>query len=443
MSAPTQPEESDPSRHAGIGRLFGDSSRLAIVSLGLALLGFVTTLEIAGALGPADFGELAYAIAIGGVVGTTSRFGLDRSLLRDLVQSPDHQFWQTLSSSILARLLLLAVCVAACGVTWACGAITGLSLGSSLVIVSQGLLALELNSAFDARGEQLKHLRFATIYRLAYCGVVWTVAIAPTSLTISVIGAASLITVALYLALQYKHLAAASQGKLRIRTSIAELRNAMILLRQSAKLWATSLLSLGSTSAVTLILNSYASRATLGAFYAAHQLSSLAAIAFKSASRIARPLVARTTTLQGHPTKPTSKAVQRYLAVLLLPAAALAIPAALAPSFLITSAFSVDFKNAAELLPIVGLTLIPKAVGIACVSSFVLFRRDSAVFLLMGISALISLSLTVYLSSQHGAFGAACAALVAETTTAALAAIYLLRQLWINGQSQLSSQAST
>jgi O-antigen/teichoic acid export membrane protein len=52
---------------------------------------FLTTLYIARTLGPANFGELDYALAIVGMFGIIASWGIDGVLNRELIKTPDHK----------------------------------------------------------------------------------------------------------------------------------------------------------------------------------------------------------------------------------------------------------------------------------------------------------------------------------------------------------------
>ncbi|MCK4825920.1 oligosaccharide flippase family protein, partial [bacterium] len=78
-----------------------------LVNFILMGLGFVTRVKIANVLGREGFGLLAYALALGTFGGVVVRFGMDRTLVRDLVHHRD-RFGELVAGSLMLRGIMFA-----------------------------------------------------------------------------------------------------------------------------------------------------------------------------------------------------------------------------------------------------------------------------------------------------------------------------------------------
>jgi hypothetical protein len=179
---------------------------LLVANVFTAGVGFVTTVTIANTLGAARFGELAYALAIGGILAVNVRFGMDRSLIRDLAHYPE-RFNETLAASLLARGLLLVFSLGGL-VVLAALPIAGLELswGMLLVIAATALNPLQIANVFDIWEVQGRHALYGCLERGLYFALVWAVVLAaPERLGLAWIGLAALATTLLYLFVQYRY----------------------------------------------------------------------------------------------------------------------------------------------------------------------------------------------------------------------------------------------
>jgi len=103
-------------RRPGLMRVLDSTAWLALDRLVRMGFGLIVGVWIARHLGPADFGELSFAIVFVGLFGVVAKFGLDRIVVRDLVRAPD-QAGEILGSAMALRvvggLIVFAVTVAA------------------------------------------------------------------------------------------------------------------------------------------------------------------------------------------------------------------------------------------------------------------------------------------------------------------------------------------
>ena len=81
-------------------------SILVFINFIIMGLGFLTRVKLANMLGKHDFGLLAYGLALGTFGSVSVRFGMDRTLVRDLVHNRD-RFEELVAGSVLLRGIIL------------------------------------------------------------------------------------------------------------------------------------------------------------------------------------------------------------------------------------------------------------------------------------------------------------------------------------------------
>jgi len=177
---------------------------LVLINLVVAALGFATTVRIANVLGKVEYGRLAFAMILGLYAATAIRFGSGRTLVRDLVQSPE-RLGQVVVTSLMLRVLVLAV-VAAAALLWngLSGPGNGLSWTSLAVVAGTALAAMDLQAVYDAWGTMRRHALFGLLQKCVYVAIVWAAVLsAPDRLSIGVVGVALLAAAGVGLAVQY------------------------------------------------------------------------------------------------------------------------------------------------------------------------------------------------------------------------------------------------
>ena len=126
-------------------------SVLVLVNFIIMGLGFVTRVKIANVLGRDGFGLLAYGLALGTFGGVVVRFGMDRTLVRDLVHYRD-RFGELVTGSLLLRGIMFVFVLLGILLWKALPYHTNdLSWGVIAIFIATCLLSLDLQAVYDTR----------------------------------------------------------------------------------------------------------------------------------------------------------------------------------------------------------------------------------------------------------------------------------------------------
>jgi O-antigen/teichoic acid export membrane protein len=400
---------------------------LLVANVFTAGVGFVTTVTIANTLGAARFGELAYALAIGGILAVNVRFGMDRSLIRDLAHYPE-RFNETLAASLLARGLLLVLSLGGLAVLAALP-IAGLELswGMLLVIAATALGPLQIANVFDIWEVQGRHALYGCLERGLYFALVWAVVLAaPERLGLAWIGLALLAATLLYLFVQYRYAWNRLKPTLRAIPSRRLARTAAGLVADNTWLWLASVGVLGMYALNKVILKHFAGFADLGVYAASFQLISVALLVLKNMARIGRPILARHTSPRAANPAAAVRFLGLYLAAGIVAVGLIALPAIAVPQWILRALFTAEYAAGYWVLRLMGVYLLFRVFDTVLGQYVIMLRMDSVFFGASVAAGLTGLAASLILIPPLAAVGAALALLAGEII---FALIYLLMTL--------------
>ena len=163
---------------------------------------FVTQVKIANVIGKESFGLLAYGIALGMCGQTIIYFGMNRTLVRDLIHYPN-RFVDIVITSLVLRGILLTLVIAIVLVWRLIWQPAGLTWPVIIVIVAYSLKALDLQSVYDAWYRMARHAFYNIIHRILYITLIWMIIIIrPQHLSLAWIAVSLLIAEVFFLLLQ-------------------------------------------------------------------------------------------------------------------------------------------------------------------------------------------------------------------------------------------------
>jgi len=183
---------------------FQTLSVLLAVNFIIMGLGFATRVKIANVLGINGFGLLAYGLALGSFGSMAVRFGMDRTLVRDLIHHP-HRFAELVAGSLLLRGTMFTL-VSIGILFWKVLPYhaNDLSWGVIIIFIATCLLPLDLQAVYDTWQKIERHALYNLFQRCLYYAIIWMIVIfCPGKLTINLIGLALLITAFLFLVMQH------------------------------------------------------------------------------------------------------------------------------------------------------------------------------------------------------------------------------------------------
>ena len=408
-------------------------SVLLMANVFAAGIGFVTTVKIVNTLGSARFGEFAYALAIGGIIAVNVRFGMDRSLIRDLVHFPE-RFTETLAASLLARGLLLVVCIA--GFLLAIVVLPKdtleISWGMFLVILATTLNPLQIANVFDVWEIQGWHALYGCVEKAVYFTMIWAVVLwAPQRLDLLWIGSALLVTTLLFIFLQYRRAWYRLKPELHTMPLGKIMRTALSLIAGNKWLWMASLAALGITTLNQLVLKHFSGFSDLGVYAASFQLVGIGNILLKNIARIGRPILARYTVPFAVNTQATVRFMAIYVAVALLAVGMIALPAIAIPKLILQTLFTAEYTSGFWVLRLFGVYLLLRVFDAILGQYVVLVRMDRVFFATSVAAGLVGLICSIILIPPYGGVGAALSLLIGEiifSTLYVLATLVYMKQ---------------
>ncbi|AGF78364.1 membrane protein involved in the export of O-antigen and teichoic acid [Desulfocapsa sulfexigens DSM 10523] len=406
------------------GRL-NNLSILLFSNIYMAGLGFVTTIKIANALGAAKFGELTYAIAVGTILAANIRFGMDRSLIRDLTHYPG-RFNETLTVSLLIRGLLFCLCsITLLILVTLPDSILNISWGMFWICIATMLSPLQIANVFDVWECQGRHAIYSCAERTIYFILIWTVLfLEPARLNLELIGGALTIAVLFFLILQYHYAWKRLTPNLK-GMSIKHTKKSIFALLSSNKwLWMASLATLALTALNSIALKHAAGFSDLGVYGASFQLLSIGTLLLKNIARIGRPILARQTTPGSISGRGIIHFLVIYLAFAILAVSIIALPAIVIPKKILLTFFIPEYANGYWVLRLFGICLLAYVFDILLGQFIILLRIDKVFFSARLAAGMVSLTACLILAPHFGATGAAIALLAGEVI---LATVYILK----------------
>jgi O-antigen/teichoic acid export membrane protein/glycosyltransferase involved in cell wall biosynthesis len=379
-------------------------------------VGFLTTITIANTLGAARFGELAYAYAIGGIIAVNVRFGMDRSLIRDLTHSPE-RFGDLVAASVFLRTLFLLLILAGFLVLrmTAIDAVQ-LSLGALFVVLATMLLPLQIANVFDVWESQGRHAVYFLVQRCVYFLIVWAVLLfAADRFSILWIGSALLISTLLFLFLQYRHAWKRVSDSIRELSPAGVCRTSLELMRNNLWLWLASVAALGLTALNSVVLKHVSGASDLGIYAASWQLVSLATLLLKNVSRIGRPIMARRTRKHAVAADGNLRFIVHYSFVMLAAVGAIALPLIVCPHLILRTLFTPEYAGGDWVLRVFGVYLLVRAIETVFSQHVVLSGMDRAYFAASILAGSVSMGCCAMLIPRYSATGAALSVLIGTT----------------------------
>lgn len=386
-------------------------SVLVLVNFIIMGLGFVTRVKIANVLGKDGFGLLAYGLALGTFGGVVVRFGMDRTLVRDLVHHRD-RFEELVAGSILLRSIMFIFVLLGI-LLWKASLYhsNDLSWGVIAIFIATCLLSLDLQSVYDTWQKMERHAIYNLVRRCLYFTIIWMIVIfCPEKLSINLIAAALLVTAFLYLAMQHQW--AWRQITLN-DTTHSLVKVSLSLGRQNCFIFLATLGGFFIGSLNQLVLKHLCGTGELGEYAAAWTIVSLSMALLYQVSRIGRPATARIT-CEGTDKTTRIRFLIKYSAVMLMVAASIGIPAIVFPELILRIIFSPEYVSAAGIMRIMGIYIMIFSFGLVATQYVVAARMERLYFVSMIFGGCLSIILCFVLIPKFSALGAALALLIAH-----------------------------
>lgn len=386
-------------------------SALVAVNIIIMGLGFVTKVAIANILGKESFGQFAYAMALGAFGMVFVRFGLDRTLVRDLIHYPD-KFSRLVSGSILLRVTMFLFIIACIAIVKTHFPQTGdMTLGIILIAIATTVISLDLQSVYDSWHMMQRHAIYNLVHKCCYFIILWTVIIiTPDLLSIEIIGYAMLIAVSLYLVIQYKW---AMQKIDFTGLNFNIVNTAISMAKNNLLIYAAAIGGLVIGTLNQILLKNISGDEQLGDYSAAWQLVSLAMILLMQVSRVGNPLMAEVTKENATSQRRKSFFI-KYVSLMFAIAAPIGLPMILFPEIILSLIYNPEYVTAAPVMRILGVYVILYSTGLAASQYIVSCRMDKLYLISVIIGSITSVALCYMLIPRYFAIGAALSLLISH-----------------------------
>jgi len=386
-------------------------SVLVIINLTAAGLGFITKVKIANTLGKANFGLFAYAFAIAAYGGVIIRFGLDRTLVRDIIHFPKRQGQLVASSLLLRGFLFLVVTLALLIWKFFSPAVSDLTWGVVLVVFGQSMLGLELKAVYDSWGRMSRHAVYNLIQRCLYFAAVWLMIIlAPKSFSVFWLGIFTIAAVSFYMVLQcnwaFKKIDFSG-----IKKSI--FNNTLVLAKGNLVIWFSCLGCLSFGVVNQIILKFFGGKELLGSYAAAWLIVAITMLFLNQVARIGNPAMARITK-PGIKKRDRIRFVTKYSAVMFLVVFPVCLAAIICPGKILRLIYKPEYASADGALRIMGVYMMVFSLGLVASQYVVSARMEKVYFAIVIVGGILSIALCFALIPVMGETGAALALLIAH-----------------------------
>ena len=382
---------------------------LLSANLILAGVGFFTSIALASTMGAASYGDLAYAMAVGGYVLTFAYCGFDQSLLRDLIHHAALEQRLVLASLLVRGALLVVGLAALLILAHAMGLVHPLGGGGWLLVLACAVPAMGLTPVFDAQGRIRHHTILYVVERGTYFAFIWSLlVVVPGLVRVGTVAIGLLLGSILGLGLQFRTVF----SRLRAHVDGRTLRLAGRLVSRNLWLWTSALAQLSFGALSKIVLGNEAGSAELGAYAIAWLVVTVGSLFTAQIGRIGNPrLVA--VTRPGVPRRVRIRFLLRYLSVMCLVSGLIAVPALIAPGLLL-DLVGPGYRVAARALRILAAYVVLNGMGYVGVQYLVAVRLERTYGLTLMGSALLSAVLLAMLVPRMGSEGAALAAVSAH-----------------------------
>lgn len=412
-------------------------SALVVFNFLAAGLFFVTQVKIANVIGKESFGNLAYAIALGMYGQVLVRYGMDRTLVRDLIHYPKRLAELVAGSLLLRGGIQLLVIVGLLIWKFTFDASGALSWGLMAVVVAYSLKSLDLQPVYDAWLKMGRHAAYNFIQRALYFLFILMIILwSPENLSIAWIGFGLLGTEIFYLLLQQRW----AFRRIDFGVIKASLTSVVAdLSKSNSWIWLATVGALSFGTLNQIILKHYCGPGELGSYAACWQIVAAAMLLLTQVSRVGNPATARVTRPESNGCRRKSFLL-KYSCVMAAVALPVVIPSVLFPGWIMKTIFKPEYASSAAILRILGIYLMVFSLGCVASQYIVLARMEKLYFTSVIVGGVLSILFCLLLIPKLGGMGAAISLLIAHGTSMALYFVAMIKDVTYRNNQEDCSQ---
>ena len=389
------------------------------INLFISVMSFVTTLMIANVLGRKLFGDFSFSVAVGTYGLMFIQYGLEKSLVRELVHYESH-FGELFKASLVVKFTLFLFFVLIAIIMFM--HFPGYSWGVLLIIFATAFSAFQLNSVYDAWRQMTRHAIYFLIEKSIFFALVWIVFLTPFLLSLELIGMFMISSTLIGLLFQYKW----ALPRIDFNNLKRAWSSIFFLLRSNFFIWLAVLSGLSIDYLSQIILKLSAGSEELGTYSAAWKITQVGTLFLAQAGRIGAEATARYT-------RPEKSSTDRkyflfkYITFMTIIGFLLGLPCFLFPQYLLML-FSSEYANAKETLRLFSFYPLLFGPYLAILQYIIAARMQKTYFTLITIVGFVSIGLSFYLIPQLQSKGAVISVIV----SLAIALIFFITAISIH-----------
>ena len=379
----------------------------------IGVMGLTTQMLTANVLGKMLFGELAFYIAVGTIGQKIVRYGREKTMVRDLVQSPPEEFDRIVGGTILLSWLLALLY--SVGVALGCY-LLGIHQSPMLWLIVWGtmLMSFDLQPVYDSWMEMSKHAIYLFVQYSIACIPLWVICYwRPDWFGIPTVATLTLGSVLFVLFLQYAEL------RRRKGTVIFCRKNCKVALRQLAAnfpIATASCLLLVFGPVIQIFLKQSHDFAEVGLYSTSLLILLIGAFFLAQIARACGPTIARVTA-SGADIRQTRKTIIKYAVLMSVVVTPVALPMFLCPGLIASCFFRPEYAAIADSLPVFAGYLILLSQGQVYALYLQNARHELLYFLGVAFGSVICVAMGVLVIPQWGAYGAAWTMTISHGST--------------------------
>ena len=359
-----------------------------------------TQVKLANYFGASVYGIYSYCLAIGEVGAMFVRYGRNKTMVRDLIQTPQKRDSLIVSTFLLSviNLVLFLSFVFACHKPLD----IEVSLTYFLIILSPCLVSLSLEPVY----ESIKLMSWNSIYNLlqkfAFLTIIWGLFLSRFQVSLLTIGATAVATWLIVIILEYYEVST----QLHINfAKKAQLSNLWELYKSNFLIFLSCATGVAFGPMLRLILNTYADSRSVGIYAAGLQIYNIGLFLNTQMARVGNPMMAEAGRADC-PIDRRRKLVFHYALIMLASSFLFALPMLFFPSTMVDYFFTAEYADLARFLPILGIYLMTISIGEVFTQYMISLRLDKTYFTIYILSALATIIIAYWFIPIYGVLGA-------------------------------------
>ena len=380
-----------------------------------------TNVKMANLMGPIVFGLYSYYLAIGEVGANFVRYGLHKTMVRDLVQHEENSV-QLIKSSFGLGLLNLIIFLIICTVFYRQLDIS-LDVACVLLIIAPCIISLDFQPVYEKEHLMGWQSFYYLIQKFLFIIPIWGYILYFNTITLNLVAFLYFSTWLVILILQCIEVGDAYSIQFYCLKNIFSFKNICLLYKENLIITLCCFTGVAFGPLLRMILKGNDSETAVGIFSAGLQLMIMAKFILSQISRIGNPRMAEICK-EGVQYKTRIEFVRNYLLLVLVAVLPFSLLFILFPDYIVDLFFTTDYGELIFLLPIFAVDIIFNSAGVVFTQFLISMRKDNVYFSIYVISAILSVILAYILIPYQGATGATIAFCTADSLSCIAFVIY-------------------